>query len=147
MGEIVRMEPLAQHEIEIVMAMSEQMKSMMPAMAEQMKNLAVMMRGINERMGALEREVRRLTKVTPSQANTLNAAIRSRAANVCRMHHCEGSERAAAAAIRMSVRATLGVTSMRDVPRDDFKVGMRAIELWDDYQVMRRIRERGQKDE
>ena len=137
MGELVRIETAAP-------AVRE---AALEVMGQQLREMAMLLRATNERMGALEKEVRRLTKVTPAQASTLNAAIRSRAANVCRMHRCQGDERAAAAAIRQSVRATLGVTSMRDVPRDDFKIGMRAIEMWDDYQVMRRIRERGQRDD
>ena len=45
-----------------------------------MRGMADMMRTTNERMGALEREVRMLTKVTPAQATAINTAIRERAA-------------------------------------------------------------------
>lgn len=48
-----------------------------------MRGMADMMRTTNERMGALEREVRMLTKVTPAQATAINAAIRERAAALC----------------------------------------------------------------
>lgn len=41
-----------------------------------MRGMADMMRTTNERMGALEREVRMLTKVTPAQATAINTAIR-----------------------------------------------------------------------
>lgn len=39
-----------------------------------MRGMADMMRTTNERMGALEREVRMLTKVTPAQATAINTA-------------------------------------------------------------------------
>ena len=40
-----------------------------------MRGMADMMRTTNERMGALEREVRMLTKVTPAQATAINHAF------------------------------------------------------------------------
>ena len=40
-----------------------------------MRGMADMMRTTNERMGALEREVRMLTKVTPAQATAINLSL------------------------------------------------------------------------
>ena len=131
MGELIRVETAP---------MSAEMA--LNAMGQQLMDMAMLLRATNERMGALEREVRRLTKVTPSQASMLTAAIRQRAKEICLIHRCKGGEYAAGRAIRKGIYATLGVTNVRDVPRDDFKVAMRAIELWDDYQEMKRIREK-----
>ena len=69
-----------------------------------MRGMADMMRTTNERMGALEREVRMLTKVTPAQATAINTAIRERAAALCLSYRAIGCEKQAAAAIRKAIR-------------------------------------------
>ena len=71
-----------------------------------MRGMADMMRTTNERMGALEREVRMLTKVTPAQATAINTAIRERAAALCLSYRAIGCEKQAAAAIRKAIRQT-----------------------------------------
>ena len=104
-------------------------------MGEIMRGMADMLRATNERMAALEREVRLLTKVTPAQANAIHEAIRSRAAEIC--------EKAAANAIRRAVRLTTGISSVRDLPRCEYSVAMEQVRMWDDYKAMKAIRARG----
>ena len=110
-----------------------------------MRDMAVLLRAMNSRVQSLEEQVRRLEKVTPSQATTLNAAVRTRAEKVCQMHRATGCEKAAAAEIRKAVRRTCGITSMRDLPRCDYTVAQRQIEMWDDYGIMKQIRAKGAK--
>lgn len=108
-----------------------------------MQGMAVLLRTMNSRVQDLEAQVRRLEKVTPAQASELNADIRKRAQEVCRMHRAEGCEKAVAAAIRKAVKGTCGISSMRDLPRCDFKVAQRQIEMWDDYALMKAMRRKG----
>ena len=61
-------------------ALSADVRQTLGQMGEIMRGMADMLRATNERMAALEREVRLLTKVTPAQANAIHEAIRSRAA-------------------------------------------------------------------
>lgn len=108
-----------------------------------MQGMAVLLRTMNSRVQDLEAQVRRLEKVTPAQASELNADIRKRAQEVCRMHKAEGCEKAVASAIRKAVKGTCGISSMRDLPRCDFKVAQRQIEMWDDYALMKAMRRKG----
>lgn len=108
-------------------------------MAQAMRGMADMVRATNERMAALEQQVRLLTKVTPAQASEINARIRTRAAELCESYHCIGSEKAAVAAIRRDMKLTQGVQSMRDLPRCEYKVALHQVALWDDYKIMKGI--------
>ena len=112
-------------------------------MLDAMKGMAVLLRAMNERVQSLEEQVRRLEKVTPAQAASLNAVVRRRAETVCQAHRAAGCEKAAAAAIRKAIRTTCGIASMRDLPRCDYGVAARQIDMWDDYAVMKRIRAKG----
>ena len=103
-------------------------------------SMAALLRVTNERMAALEAEVKRLTKVTPSQASALNRAIRDRAAAICAKHHATGCEKAMANAIRAAVKHTCGISTARELPRCDYAVAMRQVEIWDDYRKIREIK-------
>ena len=118
----------------------------MQAMMDALRTMATLLRTTNERMQALEKEVRRLEKVTPGQASTLNALIRARAAEVCRMHRAAGCESAAAAAIRKDVKRMCGISSMRELPRRDYGTAETQVRMWDDYQQMKKIRTRASDD-
>ena len=104
--------------------------------------MASMMRTTNERMGALEEQVRLLTKVTPAQTRAIHEGIRRRAEELCQMWRAAGHEKTVANAIRRAVRLSTGTSSMKDLPRCDYPVVMRQIQLWDDYQVMKAIKKR-----
>ena len=110
-----------------------------------LQGMALLLRSTNERMAALEAEVRRLTKVTPSQASALNAAMRERATAVCQMHRAAGCEKAALSAIRRDVKRLCGISNTRELPRGDYTVAMKQIQMWDDYDVMIQIKRREAK--
>ncbi|MBO7663062.1 MAG: ORF6C domain-containing protein [Clostridia bacterium] len=112
-------------------------------MAGQMRLLADMLRETNARMAAMEKTIRTLEKVTPRQAAEINARIRERAAEVCREYRAGGQEKAAAAAIRKDVRNMTGVRTAREIARCDFGTVTEAIRDWDDYQAMKKIRQKG----
>lgn len=115
-------------------------------MLDAMTTMATLLRATNERMAALEKQVKRLEKVTPGQATALNALIRARALEVCRMHRAAGCESAAAAAIRKTVKRMCGISSMRELPRCDYGVAEAQIRLWDEYQTMKAIREKARHE-
>lgn len=112
-------------------------------MGEIMRGMADMLRATNERMAALEHEVRLMTKVTPAQASTINEAIRTRAAEICIQYRAQGCEKAAANAIRRAVRLITGISSVRDLPRCEYSIAMEQVQMWDDYKVMRAIKAKG----
>ena len=137
MGDLIKMQPG-----EVDTPMERALLQQVRIMQENMLNLAMLLKESNARMKALESEVHRLVKVTAAQATEINAAIRQRAAEVCRMHRAEGREKAAAAAIRKSLKATCGTGTVRELPRCDFATALRLVQLWDDYAVMQAIKGR-----
>ncbi len=122
---------------------SDDVRATLANMAQIMKGMADMVRTTNERMGALEEQVRLLTKVTPAQANSISATIRERAREACQEYHALGCEKSVANAIRKELRLTLGIQNVREIPRCDYEVAMQAVEMWDDYKVMKAIRAKG----
>jgi hypothetical protein len=107
-----------------------------------MRGVADMMRATHDRMAQLEQEVRLLKPVTPAQAREIRAAIVKRAAALCLAYHVDGREQVAANAIRREIRLTHGVQSMRELPRVEYAVVMKQVELWDDYKTMKAMKAR-----
>ena len=117
-----------------------EMQAALGQMGEIMRGMADMLRATNERMASLEREVRLLTKVTPAQANAINAAIRQRAAELCESYRAQGCEKATANAIRRAVRLTTGTNSVRELPRCEYSIAMEQVRMWDDRKTMKALR-------
>jgi len=111
-------------------------------MVTQMRSMSEMLRITNERMSALEEQVRTLEKVTPRQITTLNAAIRDRSAAVCREYRMAGSEKAVNAAIRRTIRNLTGAATMREIARCDVAAVTDCIREWDEFGTIRKIREK-----
>lgn len=108
--------------------------------AAAMHGLADMMRATNERMTSLDNRVRLLEKVTGMQLNEINATIRARAAELCEMYRIAGQEKPVANAIRRAVRLTTGVQSLRELPRCEYTVVLKQVQMWDDYKAMKAIK-------
>ena len=111
--------------------------------AQALASMASMMRATNERIAELEREIRLLTKVTPAQANAINAAVRERAAELCASYRATGCEKLVGNAIRRAVKLTTGVSNVRELPRCEYSVAMQQVEMWDDYKAMKAIKAKG----
>jgi len=109
-------------------------------LGQAMQGLATMMSNTNERMGRLENAVQLLTKVTPMQAGAINKAIRERAREMCEAHRAPGGEAQAQNAIRREVRLAFGVQSVRELPRCEYQVALRQVQLWEDYRAMKTIK-------
>lgn len=121
----------------------QQMLQAIAQMAKGINDLAMMLRVTNERMDALEKEVRRLTKVTPAQANALNQAIRNRATELCSKHRADGCEKMISGAIRKNLKLGCGISSVRELPRSDFALAIQRIDMWDDYRQIKEIKAKG----
>ena len=119
------------------------MKIFMAQTMRIMQGMADMVRATNERMTALEQQVRMLEKVTPSQAADLNALIRERAAAVCAEYRMTGLEKPVAAAIRKSVRLATGARSAREIARCDYKPVRDLVGAWDEYKTLKAIKAKG----
>ena len=71
--------------------------------------------------------------------------MRERATAVCQMHRAAGCEKAALSAIRRDVKRLCGISNTRELPRGDYTVAMKQIQMWDDYDVMIQIKRREAK--
>ena len=111
-------------------------------MAAAVVGMAEMVRAANDRMTGIETELRMLTKITPAQANAINAAIRDRAAELCGAHRAPGCEKAVANAIRRAVKLTTGISAVRELPRCEYSVAMEQVQLWDDYKAIKAIKKK-----
>lgn len=109
------------------------------------RDIANLLRITNERIKALEDEVKRLTKVTPAQASALNRLIREHAALICEKHRATGCEKMIGTAIRKAIKNTCGISSIRELPRCDYSVAIRQVEIWDDYRQVLEIKRRVMK--
>lgn len=114
----------------------------MRQMREALQAMAGLLRTTNETMAQLQRQVRLLEKVTPAQASALNKAIRERAAELCAIYMVPGNDKAIAAAIRKAVKLRFGANAAKELPRCEYEVAMAQVNGWEDYQVMKGIRER-----
>lgn len=142
---------------------------------EAMASMAETVRVTNERMGAIEEEmrglretIRTLEKVTPEQAKTVNRLIRQRARDLCeeyRMgvsidHRADGKGKPGVrewepdpegvkkltAIIRTDVREMAGVRTAREIARCDWESVAGFILGWDDFEQIQRIR-KSRKDQ
>lgn len=135
-----------------------------------MRAMGEMMRVMNERMTAMEQTIRTLEKVTPGQAAEVNRKIRERAGEICREygmekvgsvtidHRADGKMgliekqeirtpdperlKELTGAIRRDVREMTGVKTAREIARCDYPAVKEFVESWEDYDVIRRIREK-----
>ena len=138
MGELVKM--TQGDALPIPAAVAEEMQQM----REALQTMAGLLRTTNETMAQLQRQVRLLEKVTPAQASALNRAIRERATEICAIYmlRSEGAEKAVAAAIRKAVKLRFSANTSKDLPRCEYEVAMAQVQGWDDYKVMKGIREK-----
>ena len=111
-------------------------------MAEMMATMAAMLQTTTENVEQLRRQVRLLEKVTPAQASAINRAIRERAAEICGLYMAAGGEKLAATAIRKAVRLQFGAGTTKEIPRCDYEIALEQVRGWDDYKIMKGIRER-----
>ena len=137
MGEIIQIPP-KDGSYELL----QQTQTQLAQMTVAMQTMAAMLRTTNEAMESLRRQVRLLEKVTPAQASALNAAIRARAAALCADYRCAGGEKAVAAAIRKAIRIQFGATTVRELPRCDYEVARRQVDMWEDYRTIKAIKGR-----
>lgn len=111
-------------------------------MGDVLATMAAMLQATTESMEQLRRQVRLLEKVTPAQASALNRVIRERAVEICAIYMVRDGEKPAASAIRKAFRLQFGVKTAKELPRCDYEIAMEAIQSWDDYAAMKKIREK-----
>lgn len=123
------------------MVVSELMRPVAIALADALKNNTAALEQIaaaqsiqNERMAALEKQIRFQTPVTSKQVAYLNDAIRARARELLNAEGVrEGlAEKKLGNAIRKAVLMRYGISWLREVPKHEYNVALSQIGLWND---------------
>lgn len=105
----------------------------------------------NDRLEALERQIRLQTPVTSKQVTYLNDAIRQRARALLDKKGIEDKKAITklGGLIRKSVLSRYGISSVREIPKHEYSVALSQIEIWSDVlavrDVVRDARERAEQ--
>lgn len=112
---------------------------------EMIRQLLSNQQAMAQEIEQLRRSVQLLTKVTPAQATALNRAMRERAAVLgerYRLQDVGNYLTLLSNCIRRDVRFRAGISSIKDLPRCEWEAYMHYIDMWDDYKVARKLREK-----
>lgn len=95
----------------------------------------------NDRLEALEKQIRLQTLVTSKQIYYLNDAIRMRARELLDKRSVSDNKAITKLGnlIRKSVLARYGVSSLRDVPKHEYNVALSQIGMWNDILSVRTV--------
>ena len=95
----------------------------------------------NDRLEALEKQIRLQTLVTSKQVYYLNDAIRMRARELLDKRSVSDKKAITKLGnlIRKSVLARYGVSSLRDVPKHEYNVALSQIGMWNDILSVRTV--------
>lgn len=121
-------------------AVTELMRPIMSTIGELLKNNAEALERLaatqavqNDRLEALEKQIRLNTPITPKQAGYINAAIRDRARELLFKRNLEDDKKAVTKlgnAIRRDVLSRYGIAGVREIPKHEYPVAMSQISMW-----------------
>lgn len=117
--------------------------------AESLARISAAQKVTNDRMEALERQVRLNTPVTGAQARHLGAAIRARAEAVLSKRGIEGpaAVKKLGAAIRKHVLIRYGIGGIREIPKHEYQPALNLIERWLDVLAIQKVQNAFRKEE
>ena len=95
----------------------------------------------NDRLEALEKQIRLQTPVNSKQVKYLNDAIRARARELLDKRGVEDGKATAKLAgyIRKAVMARYGIANIREIPKHEYNVAMQQIAMWNDLLTVRDV--------
>lgn len=107
----------------------------------------------NDRLEALEKQIRLQTPVTSKQVTYMNDAIRQRARMLLDKKgiYDKKATTKLGNAIRYAVLSRYGISNLREIPKHEYNVAMSQIEIWSDVLTVRDIakeaKERAEQEE
>ena len=112
----------------------ETMSKLLEHNAEALEQLAGAQKVQNDRLEALERQIRLNTPVTPQQVRYMNDAIRARARELLFKREVEDawSIKKLGNSIRKDVLARYGIGALHEIPKHEYTVTMMQIGMWSD---------------
>lgn len=95
----------------------------------------------NDRMEALEKQIRLQTPISSKQVTYLNDAIRSRSRELLDKREIDDKKAITRLGnqIRKSVLSRYGISNIREIPRHEYSVAMSQIGMWNDVLTVRDI--------
>lgn len=95
----------------------------------------------NDRLEALEKQIRLQTPVTGKQVTYLNEAIRNRARGLLDKRGIDDKKATTKLGnlIRKAVLSRYGVSGLREIPRHEYPVAMSQIDMWNDALLVRDV--------
>ena len=88
----------------------------------------------------LKKELRLMVPISTAQEKLIKEAMSLRAETLCRMYGIQGKPKVVSA-IRKGLRTMSGANALRDMPRCDFEVYLEAVQMWEDYKTLKKIKE------
>ncbi|MBR3741442.1 MAG: ORF6C domain-containing protein [Clostridia bacterium] len=127
---------------EIMRPVIQSMGKLLQQNAEALERLAASQAVQNNRLEALEKQIRLQTPVTAKQAQYMNDAIRTKARELLDKRELSGDKWAVTKlgnVIRKDVLARYGVAGLREIPRHEYQVAMNQIGMWSNALVIRDV--------
>lgn len=129
-------------------AITEIMRPVMQTIAQMLKNNTTALEQLssaqtiqNDRLEALEKQIRLQMPVTSKQVTFINDAIRQRSRYLLDKKEIDDKKAITklAALIRKAVLARYGISSVRDIPKHEYSIAMSQIEMWNDVLLVRDV--------
>ena len=139
--------------------LTELMRPVMQSMGKMLENNTAALEQLsaaqsvqNDRLEALEKQIRLQTPVTSKQASYLNDAIRQRARELLDKREIDDKKAITKLgnAIRKAVLSRYGIANIREIPKHEYNVAMSQISMWNEAltirDVVREAREREEEN-
>lgn len=130
---LVPVEALGNMIAEMIRPVMQTIGKMLENNASALEQLSAAQSVQNDRLEALEKQIRLQTPITTKQAQYLNDAIRGKARELLDKRGLADDKKAVTKlgnAIRKDVLARYGIAGLREIPRHEYNVAMNQIDMW-----------------
>lgn len=127
---------------------AELMRPVIQTMSKMLENNTVALEQLsaaqsiqNDRLGALEKQIRLQTPISGKQVSYLNDAIRARARELLDKRDVDDRKATVRLgnAIRKAVLSRYGVSGLREIPKHEYNVALQQIGMWSDALTVRDV--------
>ena len=127
---------------------TELMRPVMQTMSKMLENNTAALEQLsaaqsiqNDRLEALEKQIRLQTPVSGKQVTYLNDAIRARARELLDKRGIDDSKATVKLgnAIRKAVLSRYGISTLREIPKHEYNVALQQIGMWSDVLTVRDV--------
>lgn len=148
---------LTPEQAQVIPAIVQQMMGpLVEAMAKLLENntaalhqLSAAQQVQNDRLEALERQIRLNTPVTRQQARYLSAAMKEHALELLDKSSISDPQaiRKLAGIIRKDVLSNYGITALAEIPKHEYNVAMHFVKTWNNMRIVREVVKEARKRE